>query len=50
MGERNPVTTKAIKNSKEENQEKEKRTEMHTQDGRTLQRAGWLGRITKWTN
>jgi hypothetical protein len=35
MGERNPRTTKAIEAFEEENQEKEKRTKMHTQDGRT---------------
>jgi predicted aminopeptidase len=35
MGERNPGTTKATEDSEEENQEKEKRTKMHTQDGRT---------------
>jgi hypothetical protein len=49
MGERNPGTAETIEHH-EENQEKEKRTKMHTQDGRTLQRARRLGRITKWMN
>ena len=34
MGERTSGTAKAVEEFKEENQEKEKRTKMHTQDGR----------------
>jgi len=50
LGERNPGTTKAIEAFEEKNQEQEKRTKMHTQDGRILQQALRLGRIAKWTN
>jgi len=50
MGERNPGTTKAIEEFEEENQEKEKRTKMHTQDGRTrrgVERTGVMDELER---